>query len=288
MLEKAPRRRAGLSLGASAVVAIALISIIGFGVYETANLGAQWSTAIVSQTSTSISYTTESSEEQYTTSIESNSPISVETTNSSLGLKLVLSVNSTMILSEDAINMTVTIVNLLPSSNNLTTENDWPIQRLISGPCDFGTPAGFAVFRGYYEMNNLSSAGSALPIWAEILCPAESPPTIFENGTLLPRLSYSSQIYAANNTGFYNSLNSSLPATYTLVGGDEWGQIVLLHFSVTPSHNLLTVGNFLSSPSEGGCAENGVPTPCLSSDFVATLNLTARVKLQRLQVAPII
>jgi hypothetical protein len=32
-----------------------------------------------------------------------------------------------------------------------------------------------------------------------------------------------------------NQLTSSAPSTYTLAAGDEWGALVLLHFSVTSS-----------------------------------------------------
>ena len=72
-------------------------------------------------------------------------------------------------------------------------------------------------------------------------------------------------IYAANGTGFYDSLGSSLPSDYTLVAGDEWGQIAMLHFVVAPSNDLPKVGRFLAS--SGACAENGSPVPCIASSF---------------------
>jgi hypothetical protein len=78
-------------------------------------------------------------------------------------------------------------------------------------------------------------------------------------------MSVQETINAANGTGFYNSLGSSLPANYTLVAGDEWGQLVVLHFEVTPSNNLPTVGSFLAA--SGACTENGSPVPCVTSEF---------------------
>lgn len=260
-----------------------------------------------------------------TSSSLSISTTSVETTNSSLGLKLVLSVNSTTIPSQDPISITVKLVNTLATMNNLTAVNDWAIQELESGPCDIGNatnnlldPAGIGIFRGYYGMNNLTSA-RPLPIWAGIecinrigsigtqpvtvvnitsysflpagnngsvfyagyyilqqntsrscsakLCTYYPTPEQFAKGTFPTTASYNAEVYSANGTGFFNSLNSSLPATYTLAAGDEWGQIILLHFSVTPSHNLPIVGSFLSSPSQGGCTAGGVPEPCTSTYF---------------------
>jgi hypothetical protein len=138
-------------------------------------------------------------------------------------------------------------------------------------------------------MNNLSSA-KPLDIWPDIACPAtvelnvtsysflpkedvanysgypvissQSSPVKQESYT---RVAFGTWIYAANDTGFYMSLGSALPFTYTLVAGDEWGQLVVLHFQVTSSDNLPRVGNFLSSTS--GCS----PGPCVSQRFSEAL-----------------
>src|SRR5256885_15489480 len=57
-----------------------------------------------------------------------------ETANSSLGLKLVLSVNSTTIPSQDVIDITVSLLNTLPTANNLTASSTWAIDGLSAGP----------------------------------------------------------------------------------------------------------------------------------------------------------
>jgi len=134
-------------------------------------------------------------------------------------------------------------------------------------------------------MNNLSGA-KPLEIWPLITCPYEaelnvtsysflpkddivnysgypvtpSPPSPARQESYT-RIAVGASIYAANGTGFYSSLDSALPYTYTLVAGDEWGQIVLAHFEVTASDNLPRVGNFLSST--GGCS----PGPCIGQRF---------------------
>ncbi len=287
-------------------------------------------TSISTDTTTSgiTSYTTSATSSISLDGSNSASMINVETTNSSLGLKLILSVNSTSIPSQDAISMTASIRNTLPSTINLSAANNWAIQGLSSGPCDIGnsnnklfTPVGFAVFKGFYGLNNITSAGSSLPVWAMVgcmvdlafngtnvlgaltnitsysllpqgvnnlgndsgsyvayyrasnipspcnstVCPYSETTQTIAKGVFPTRLGAQATIYAANGTGFYNSLGSSLPATYTLVAGDEWGQIVLLHFSVIQSNNLPIVGNFLSS--SGSCRENDNPVPCFTSEF---------------------
>jgi hypothetical protein len=120
-------------------------------------------------------------------------------------------------------------------------------------------------------MQNLSD-GKPMFVWPMITCPNEgslnvtdwsflpksdraNPYGIASSNQSIP-ITIGDTIFAANGTGFYTSLGSALPSTYTLVAGDEWGQIVLLHFVVTPSDILPKVGNFLSSG--GGCS----PGPC--------------------------
>ena len=235
---------------------------------------------------------------------------SVETVNSSLGLKLTLSVNSTTIPSQDAIGITASVLNVLRTANNQTAADNWTVGGLSSGSCDppgnstnrLFSPVGLGVFRGTYGLNNITSAGSPLFAWAAISCPADlvfignqsyglSSITSYsllpgsDNGTYagyyvlsyapetLAKGLFSTQmtawtaIYAANGTGFYNSLDSSLPARYTLVAGDEWGQLTLLHFSVVSSDNLPQVGIFLANGKGGACSENGDPVPCYASLF---------------------
>jgi hypothetical protein len=237
-------------------------------------------------------------------------PSTAETTNSTLGLKLVLSANSTTIPSEDSINLFVSVLNILPKVNNLTASTDWVIQGLRAGPCDYDphndtaklfNPVGIAIFNGYYNVHNISSA-LPLPIWATVSCPVPhafngseivgvldniSSYSLFPKndsgfytayyspnfalpaikGEFATQINDESAIYAANSTGFspYDSLLSSLPSVYTVAAGDEWGQFVLLHFQVVPSNNLPKVGEFLSSTGE--CAENGFPVPCITYEF---------------------
>jgi hypothetical protein len=277
-----------------AIVVIAMIIVVGLGVVSSGVLNSASSTTVSTSGSSSSTSSATSSTTGNSTSSSSSVTLSssnglnqtLETSNSTLDLELILSVNSATIPSEDAIGIAASVLNSRSTANNLTASNDWPVQGLTTGPCPSPElPAGIAAFRGNYGKNNLSSA-KPLEIWPLISCPAyavlnvtsysflpkedvanysgyfvtssQSPPARQESYT---RIAFGASIYAANGTGFYSSLDSSLPSTYTLVAGDEWGQVVLLHFKVTASDNLPKVGNFLSSA--GGCS----PGPCIGQRF---------------------
>jgi hypothetical protein len=287
-----------------AVVVVAMLIVVGLGVVTSGVLNSTSST--ISSTIGSSSSTTSSANASSTTSrssvtLSSSSGLNqtLETTNSTLGLDLVLSVNSTTIPSEDEIGINASLLNTLPTMNNLTASDDWAVQDLSSGSCDSGNstnklffPVGLGVFSGTYALNNISSAGRPLFVWAAVSCPADfifignqpyplrsitsylllpksdkgtytgyyavpGTPENLAKGVFTTGMGASGAIYAANGTGFYNSLHSALPSNYTLVAGDEWGQLTLLHFEVTPSNILPKVGNFLSSAP--GCS----PGPCI-------------------------
>jgi hypothetical protein len=135
-------------------------------------------------------------------------PGSAETANPSLGLKLMLSVNSTTIPSQDAIGITASVLNTLPTENNLTASNNWAIDGLSSGPCDLGNstnklffPVGVGVFRGNYGLNNISSAGSPLLVWALVEC-------------IVGGVSVGNQYYALGSITSYSLLPGSDNGTY--------------------------------------------------------------------------
>ncbi|HEV2389250.1 MAG TPA: hypothetical protein VGS04_00860 [Nitrososphaerales archaeon] len=216
--------------------------------------------------------------------------MTAEASNSTLGFELLLTVNSTVIPSEDAITLSTQVMNTRSTKDNVTAANDWPVQGLSSWPC-FGDwyPVGVAVLRGNYQTGNLSS-GRPLSVWNTMIeCPAEPQPVNVTSYSFLPKddvvnysgyfpsstpsetvkeesstiLYFLGTIFAANGTGGYDSLGSALPSNYTLIAGDEWGQLALLHFKVTPSNLLPKVGNFLSA----GCSSS----PCDTQRFSGAL-----------------
>jgi hypothetical protein len=296
------------------VSALVLLAAVGTGFYLS-------QTVLTSRTGTSPS----------TESMQTGIVSSTEVTNASLGLRLSLSVNATVIPSEEEIGINASLVNTRTTPNNLTASDGWALEGLTSGGCNYGnatnklfSPVGLDVFRGTYGMNNISSAGQPIDWWALVECPADgvsvgtqylplenitsysllpgndsgtyagyyvastsSPPPVcsggvcvsspnvtrtYAKGVFPTRMDYQDSISAANRTGLgdYNALGSSLPASYTLVAGDEWGQLTLLHFQVVASNKIPTVGSFLAL---GGCADsyrsNGTAyaQPCTASEL---------------------
>lgn len=280
-----------------AFVVVAMMIIVALGVYSTGALNSTSpttaSTTFGSSSVSTVNSTVNSTSSNSTVRRSSSNGLNQtrETSNSTLGLELLLSVNSTEIPSEDAINISTWVLNTRPTANNLTAANDWPIHGLTSGLCgQEWYPAGMAVFRGNYVLGNLSD-GRPLSLWPLTGCVVELPLVInvtsfsflpkddianysgyFSNalpnatkGESYTRIDLSGTVFAANGTGFYSSLDSALPSNYTLVAGDEWGQITMLHFEVTPSDILPKVGNFLSYAS--GCS----PGPCIGQSLSGAL-----------------
>jgi len=295
------------------VSAFILLAAVGAGLY-------------LSQTVHSSQTGTGSSQESTQTGIVS----STEVTDASLGLRLSLWVNSTVIPSEDEIGINASVVNTRTTANNLTASNGWAVEGLSEGGCNSGNatnklffPIGLEVFRGNYGKDNLSSAGQPIDWWPLVECIADgvsvgaqylplenitsysllpgndsgtyagyyvasttSPPPVcgsgvctysanvtrtYAKGVFPARMAFQQTINAANGTGgFYSSLGSSLPANYTLVAGDEWGQLAMLHFQVVASNSIPRVGSFLAW---GGCSDsyrsNGTAyaEPCTASEL---------------------
>lgn len=276
-------------------------------------IGALYLSPAITGTSSSTTNTSSLTTQQTTTLIEATqsttsgssnqfvpSPETVETTNSTLGLKLTLSISSKIVPSQDSFVVSASIFNTLSTVNNLTASSNWPVQGLSTGACDFDNdtfpPEGIAIFSGNYGKNNISNA-SPIDFWELIECPTQSALwgvnglisfTSFaflpkndsgyfgyyasgpvSRGIIPARMStYNITIWSSNDSASFgiNSLGSASPSNYTLVAGDEWGQIVLLHFQVVASNILPSVGSFVAAPSTlAECSINGNPTFCVTN-----------------------
>lgn len=199
--------------------------------------------------------------------VGSNNPIvnyssftaTAETANSTLGLELDLSVNSTTIQSGQAINVSVSITNTLQSLNNVSANLFWALPSLAnfsSSPFPCPQWYSFLVFSGYYTVSDISKASDPLylfPPGVEISCPFRTFSQFifhplssqFNTSTTNPPdfdlVDNSNQTFSI--TGYYTTAqgyvtsNGILPpppfpqGVYTIVAGDEWGQLVLLHFA---------------------------------------------------------
>jgi hypothetical protein len=250
------------------VVAIVLALSIGIGIYYLQpQLGG-------TRTSTS-----------NTTTSNPNYPTTAQTANSTLGLELNLSLNSTVIdtsSSSHAISVIISVYNTLPHVNNLSASHEWPIENLSAGSCNYELPLGIAVFNGYYTTANISSqSASSLFLFPALPCPFEPSPASYAfqpnsyyativgkpmvtstspyTNTTTTRETLVQQLMSDNiplsgycctqipmNGGFTSGSVPFAAGNYTLVAGDEWGQIVLLHFVVANSITTTSSTNSVS------------------------------------------
>jgi hypothetical protein len=183
------------------------------------------------------------------------------------GLVLTLSLNTTTVLSSGTFMLRISEFNPTTRGFNLTLATGWVLGTLPSFyVCYSGDPPyGASIFRGYYTLQNISSAQPVQvyggpqpschpsfdgPLIAFLAPPNSSIGAAYQNLNHSVILEpFSAVVYAidgttvmmsnpsVNNgepepTGVY-SLRSSQPAVYTVVGGDEWSDLVLLHFSVS-------------------------------------------------------
>ena len=210
-------------------------------------------TTLPGPTSTQVS--TETTTATTTTSATrtiSASTTTASTSNTSDGLQFNLGIKS-----NGGVNITVSVeeLNLLDSVNNQTQTNQWKYPSQSLNPddnCNSNGPVGFAVFRGYYGMNNYSQARSLYLYNTTYvaLCTMNSSPFVY----LFAPLSDNISVYL-DHQSYYNSTatvsfsvsgywtggaGTSSSATfnpfpsgvYTILGADQWGKVVLLHFSV--------------------------------------------------------
>jgi hypothetical protein len=161
-----------------------------------------------------------------------------------LKLNLQISTNAT-----GALSISTNETNLLDSVNNVTTADDWPYSHTDSLPCgNFGQfPIEYAVFQGHYDASNYTST-NALTLYDPglfIPCPtAEALPAyllfapLSDNasypsgqGSFLVSASYSVTGYwtGSGNTFAFHQLP---PGIYTVLAEDEWGNVVLLPYTV--------------------------------------------------------
>ncbi len=178
--------------------------------------------------------------------------LTASSTNRATGLSLELALNATTVKSGQAVDIMASETNTLPTMNNVTASNQWPVKGLavFESPC--GTvnhPFGMALYRGYY--GNVSLA-KPLQLYAPepvyhcpmILSkitqysfyPENSTAQIW--GSCVPGPCQTFAMFASLpvkgywNTGFLSDHTALIPGVYTVAAGNEWGQLELLYFVV--------------------------------------------------------
>ena len=174
------------------------------------------------------------------------------TDTSANGLNLTLSMNSNTFKSGDTVSITIEEKNTLTTDNNVPVADLWPVQGLNDGPT--GTvnyPFGISILQGYYDASNIASI-TPLILYdpnAPYAGPMELAGIIsydFQPSSDIADIytKYDSEPLSMNMTagikvvGFWisglNATSSNFtPGIYTVVGGNEWGALAILHFTVS-------------------------------------------------------
>ncbi len=170
-----------------------------------------------------------------------------------LKLRFTLTISSPTIITGQAITIQADIQNILHFPNNVTSTNHFVWNAGLSlGPCGMSL-VGFAIFRGYHLQNDLSGQDRLL-IYSPVLpdCPV---PLAITSYLFAPRSDSASvsSLWCVHNPCWTIPIRSeqtfggywgtpSMPSTtlhpfesgvYTVVAGDEWGQLLVLHFTVS-------------------------------------------------------
>jgi hypothetical protein len=178
--------------------------------------------------------------------------ITGRTTNSTLGLELFASMSSEYIESGQTFAVNITEYNIRNSSNTVLADSNYLLGGLSASPCNVaGFPFGMDLYKGNYGMNNISllNGNEDLSFFypGPISCPVI--PVIgsysfapLSDNVLRGDLPNGSAAYIPMETVIYvNGTWTPYPGTrylefqggpYTIAAGDEWGDLVLLHFYV--------------------------------------------------------
>jgi hypothetical protein len=232
------------------IAAVLMTAIVGTAaaanlLVQPANTGQQNPTATTSASLTSAQPTTTT-----TTTTTPTTTITTTTTTTSSGpppdLLLRLELNSTVVASGATVGINVSDYNPFPTELNLSKEDAWPVQGLGTGGCpSLYYPFGIEVLHGVYTSSNVSQ-GAPLEIFPVVACPMIVMyitgylfQPMSDNATVLPgtgELAMATTVSAGGTYGMsgsqFNQLTPFSPGTYTVVAGDEWGNLAFSYFTV--------------------------------------------------------
>jgi len=167
-------------------------------------------------------------------------------------LSLTLSLNSTTYYPGEQIPITIDENNTLPMENNIHAADRWPVQGLNLGPCGtLNYPFGISILQGYYDEKSVATV-TPLQLFdpnASYHCPPILAAVSYDfkpwSDIAAIYTGYDSEPWSINMTarvtsaGFWTgsrpnaTFSNFTPGIYTVVGGDEWGALLILHFTVS-------------------------------------------------------
>lgn len=249
------KAKSAISLGASALIVIASIIVVGFGVYFNASFNTTNTTSQIALNSNGTS-----------SIITSPTITTTQTVSNSNGLRLDLSVASNG--SSESIEISVDEYNTLSTVNNVNSANTWTTnQSSLYDPCPDSwppnNPVNFAMFQGNYGSNNYTNA-KALLLQSpniQVSCTIQIGNQTSHSFSFFPQSDHASIIFAnpsaqsnfviaasVSADGFWSLSNGTAPATshnfaqgiYTVVATDEWGKAVLVHVTFSNTGSIKT------------------------------------------------
>jgi hypothetical protein len=179
--------------------------------------------------------------------------IGSQTINSTIGLELSLRLSAATFTPGQSVSINIRENNTQNNSNTVSRETHWPLNGMALGPCGtMNYPFGISVFYGYYDQGNLSLLAnqSSMELYQPgvYACPA----MFIVNGYSFQPLSDNASLgtlstgavtipmsSVVNTNGSWtgrmvgSTFNEFQPGVFTVVGGDEWGDVAIVHFSVS-------------------------------------------------------
>jgi hypothetical protein len=170
------------------------------------------------------------------------------------GLSLSISVSPQLIKPGYPIHIVISESNTLSKMNNLPVSDKWPISGLSVGNCETESyPFGVAFFQGSYTTANISSTTPLElydPNTVEIGCispvfnvtgydfKSSSDIATLDGGAINGSATFEMSAEVIGGINWVGSPPNAVqqyfePGVYTVAGGDEWGNMVILHFTVT-------------------------------------------------------
>ena len=172
------------------------------------------------------------------------------------GLTLTITVESTDYHPGDTISITSDEINTLAKNNLVPAEDSWADNNLILGFSTDTTlsiyPFGLSILKGYYDKSDYTSVIPLESLYDNNAIYLGGPPEqmisydfepssdvaipkAYRSGDFSPiRMSHTNTI-----TGFWvgtfghSTYSDFTPGTYTIIGGDMWGAVAILHFTVS-------------------------------------------------------
>jgi len=228
------------------------------------------------------------------------------------GLRLSLSVAPTVTASGDFVTVSISDFNTLAAANAPAIIGPPTAggSTLTVGPCS-QIPLGFGIFYGYYQASNISEA-VPLQIFKPgvYMCPAEFAVSYYSfaaqsdevslysqqpigsgNATTATKMWTDPDASSQNFSGYWPGQASPLasggfqpfqPGVYTVVGGDYWGQLTILHFTIGAANTTTTSSSGSTTASTGASAS---VASIQGLQLSAALNATVLQPGETLQVA---